>query len=110
MSYILKIYYTIPILLADKGKDITYFILRLISDEHPLISFRTPIAIILGSIGFEPCRCSLTAGSKSLAVRYLLLAPRNRLLPASMHQIDRTRAAFGCHIEIIIGIQLARYG
>lgn len=91
--------------LGNKGKDVAYLILRLVSGEHTLISLRTLIAIMLRSIGFEPCRYSFVAKGKCLAMRYLFFAPWNRLPSASMHQINRTRAALSCHIKIIILIQ-----
>lgn len=91
--------------LGDKGKDVTYLILRLISGEHTLISLRALIAIMLRSISLEPCRYRFVAKGKRLAMRYLLFAPWNRLLSASMSQINRTRAALSRHIEIIILIQ-----
>ena len=91
--------------LGDEGKDVTYLILRLISGEHTLISLRTLVAVMLRSISLEPFRYSFVAKGKCLAMRYLFFAPWNRLLSASMHQINRTCAALGCHIEIIILIQ-----
>lgn len=92
--------------LGDEGKDVAYFILRFVSGEHPLESLRTLITFMLRSIDLEPCRNSFAADGKCLAMRYLLFAPGNRLFSASMHQINRTRAALGSHIEIIIRIQL----
>lgn len=93
--------------LGDEGKDVAYLILRLVSGKHALISIRTLITFMLRTIGLEPCRNSFAADGKCLAMRYLLFAPGNRLLSASMRQINRTRAALGCHIEIIIRIQFA---
>lgn len=91
---------------GDEGKDVAYLILRLVSGEHALVSIRTLITFMLRTIGLEPCRNSFTADGKCLAMRYLLFAPGNRLFSASMRQINRTRAALGGHIEIIIRIQL----
>lgn len=92
---------------GDEGKDVAYLILRLVSGEHALVSIRTLITFMLRTIGLEPCRNSFAADGKCLAMRYLLFAPGNRLLSASMRQINRTRATLGCHIEIIIRIQFA---